>query len=260
MSGQPSTAASKVNFKDHFSGHATDYTRYRPGYPPGLFEYLASLSEQRERVWDCGTGNGQAAVGLAGYFDEVIATDASAEQIANAVPHTKIRYAVAPAEATAIPAHTVDLITVAQALHWFDFDAFYAEARRVLRPDGHLAVWSYGLLWVSDEVDPVLRRFYGETIEVYWPPERRHIEAAYRSIPFPFRELTPPAFNMQAHWSLDDLCNYLRTWSAVRRYQSANREDPVLALAAELATVWGRREDEKIIRWPLHLRIGLVGE
>ena len=247
-----------MSFKDHFSGHASAYTQYRPHYPPGLFTWLAALSPTHERAWDCATGNGQAAVDLARYFDEVVATDASSTQIDNAIAHPQVRYAVAPADAAPVPAHSLDLVTVAQALHWFDFDAFYAEVRRVLTPGGHLAVWCYGLLWIEPAIDAVLRHFYAHTIDAYWPAERRYVEEAYRTIPFPFAEVAAPEFAMNTHWDLTALCNYLRTWSAVQRFQQKQGHDPVDALEGELRGLWGERTLEREITWPLHIRVGRV--
>ena len=187
-----------MRFKDHFSDQAADYTKYRPNYPNELFAYLASLVLARECAWDCGTGSGQAAVALTEFFDRVIATDASEKQILSATKSARVEYRIAPAENSGLSSHSLDLIAVAQALHWFDLDAFYMEAKRVLKPEGALAVWGYGLLEIAPEIDAVINRFYREIVGPYWPPERKIIESRYQTIPFPFAELQPPQFAMKA--------------------------------------------------------------
>jgi SAM-dependent methyltransferase len=249
-----------MEFHDHFSGHAADYAAHRPRYPRPLFDYLAFLSPRRRRAWDCGTGNGQAALALAERFQEVIATDPSATQIAEAAPHERVRYLVAPAEDTPLEDASVDLVTVAQALHWFDFDKFYEEVRRVARPDGVLAVWAYGLHRVGPGVDEVLKRYYSEIVGPFWPPERRHVEEEYRTIPFPFRGLPSPSFEMRHGWNLRNMLDYLGTWSATKRYEQANGHDPRSLIAVDLSTAWGGPEVVREVRWPLHLRMGSVHE
>jgi SAM-dependent methyltransferase len=246
-----------VSFKDHFSGHAAQYAQFRPHYPASLFQYLAKVAPARDRAWDCATGSGQAAIGLAEYFHEVSATDASEQQISNAESRPNILYRVAPAEASGLADRSVDLVTVAQALHWFDCPAFFAEAIRVLRPGGIIAVWAYTLLKIAPEIDALVDRFYYVTTEPYWPPERKIVEGHYRGIAFPFHELTPPSFQLEENWRLDQLIGYLRTWSATRRFIKERGFDPVSDLERELLPRWGEREQARIVRWPLHLRIGL---
>lgn len=244
-------------FADHFTSVAADYANFRPTYPAALFAWLAAIAPGRALAWDCAAGSGQASRGLAAHFERVIATDASTAQIAAAVSHPRVEYRVAPAEASGLPDGAVDLVTVAQALHWFDLDRFYAEARRVLKPDGVLAVWTYGVLSVAGEaVDARARAFYRETVGPYWPPERRHVESGYRTLPFPFAELETPAFRMEASWSLPELLGYFRSWSATARYLTERGHDPVEALAAELAPLWGASSDHRTITWPLALRVG----
>ena len=244
------------SFQDHFSGHAADYARFRPHYPPELFAWLAELAPASELAWDCATGNGQAAVALSAHFAEVVATDASAEQVAQAEAHAGVRYAVAPAEESGLPEGSVDLVTVAQALHWFDLGRFYAEVRRVLRPSGILAVWSYGLFECSPAVDVLVRRLYADIVGPYWPMERRLVEEGYRSLPYPFPELAPPAFAMEARWTLAQTAGYLNTWSAVQRYRKDRAEDPLDLIAAELTAAWGDPAAAQRLRWPLQLRVG----
>jgi SAM-dependent methyltransferase len=240
-------------FKDHFSGHATAYARYRPTYPAALYDWLAAQVSEPDCAWDVATGNGQAAVELAKRFRRVIATDGSAEQIAQASQAANIEYRVETAEANSLADHSVDLVTVAQAYHWFDHAAFVRELPRVSRPQGVLAIWTYALAEINAEVDRVVRKFYSGPLDAFWPAERRLVEAGYRSLQFPWPELEVPEFLLQQHWSLDDLLGYLRTWSAVQRYQLANKTDPVTEWQAEFATAWG--EPEKLtINWPLRLR------
>ena len=247
-----------MEFKDHFSGHADDYARYRPDYPGALFEFLANTVTPHQTAWDCGTGNGQAALGLAAYFDRVIATDPSAEQIRTAVPHEKISYVVSPGEATSIPARSVDLITVAQALHWFNFAVFYREVQRVLKPDGWLAVWCYGLTRINPAVDEVVQHYYTNIVGRYWPPERRYIDEKYRTIPFPFVEMPAPEYQMNAQWDLKDFMGYLSTWSASRRFQQTNDQDPLDSVRGNLVKSWGKAEQRLNVCWPIYLRLGRV--
>ncbi len=245
-------------FKDHFSAKSDTYARFRPKYPASLYAYLASISPHHELAWDCATGSGQAAVGLAAHFDRVIATDASANQIAHAYPNPAISYCVAPAEKTRIAAASVDLVVVAQALHWFDLNAFYKEVERVLKKHGVIAVWSYNLMTVSPQIDVVIKRLYAKIVGKNWPSERRLVEDGYKSLAFPFREINAPSLRMTATWSLEQVIGYLHTWSAVQRYQEQNKHDPVTIIAAELCAAWGEGGGLKRISWPLSLRIGFT--
>ncbi len=245
-------------FRDHFSHDSAGYAAHRPGYPAALFAWLADRVDVRETAWDCATGSGQAAVGLAAHFERVVATDASAQQVASAVPHPRVEYRVAPAEASGLPAASVDLVTVAQAAHWFDLPRFYAEAQRVLKPGGLLAIWCYERLSIEPGPDAVIEPFYAGVLADYWPPERRHVETGYRDLPFPFAELPIPALAMTADWRLDQLMGYLATWSAVKRYREATGHDPLPELEARLREVWFFPDSPKRIRWPLVLRLGRV--
>ena len=249
--------AAKAGFKDHFSPLAAAYASFRPHYPAALFEYLASCCRRRELAWDCACGSGQATLDLADHFDVVVATDASAAQIAAAPPRANVRYRLASAVASGVAAESVDLVSVAQALHWFDLEPFYAEVTRVLRSGGVLAVWTYGVLHVAgEEIDRRVQHCYRETLGAYWPPERKLVEEGYRSLPFAFAELTPPSFEMQEDWSLPQLSGYVRSWSASARYLEKNAVDPAAALEESLAPLWSNPGELRRIRWPLSLRIG----
>jgi SAM-dependent methyltransferase len=245
------------SFKDHFSGHAADYRAFRPTYPPELFAFLASVSPGRELAWDCGTGSGQAAVPLAGHFARVFATDASAEQVKNAQPHPRVEYAVAPAEACPLPDDCTDLVTVTQALHWFDHDRFYPEVRRVCKPGGVFAATCYYEPSVSPEVDPILRE-WEDFIRPYWTPERVWVDEGYRSIPFPFPELPAPDFELSVPSSLAQFVGYLSTWSATKAYVKSHREDPLARFAAGFAAAWGDPATPRTLRWKLVVRVGRV--
>lgn len=243
-------------FKDHFSSASDRYAAYRPDYPAALFAWLAGLCGERDLAWDCATGSGQAALGLAPHFRRVVATDASAEQIRHAEPHPLIDYRVAPAEASGLAGCSADLVTVAQAAHWFDLPRFHAEAARVLKPGGAIALWGYGRMVLPGEMDALLRRFYAETVGPYWPTERALIDDAYRSLDFPFAEIQPPPFAIEVEWTLPRLMDYLSTWSSVTRYRAAQGRDPLPALMAELAPGWGDPATARKLQWPLFLRVG----
>lgn len=245
-----------TGFKDHFSGHASRYSQFRPAYPDALFAYLAELAPATVQAWDCATGTGQAAVSLAHFFDRVIATDASAQQIENARKHVKITYAVAPAEDSGIPAQGIDLVVVAQALHWFDLENFYAEVRRVLKAKGILAVWTYNLLRIHPQIDAQVNRLYGPVLDDFWPAERKLVEQGYRSLPFPFQEIPPPSFEMSSDWNLSQLMGYLSTWSAVQKYRAQNGQDPLDKISSALQDAWGDPAMTRKVSWPLSMRIG----
>jgi SAM-dependent methyltransferase len=247
---------SVFGFKDHFSGHATAYADARPRYPDALFSWLASLTAERELVWDCGTGNGQAALGLAAHFRQVIATDPSRQQIESAFPHARIQYRVAAAESPGLEPHSVNLVTAAQAAHWFDRPKFYAQAGKALKPDGAIVVWCYGLCFIEAAIDARLQDFYTGETGCFWPPERRLIDEGYRSIEFPFTPISVPEIQMQLRWTLAQLLAYLRTWSAVQRFMKNTGRDPVHELAPALETLWGDEDCARTVTWPLHIRAG----
>jgi SAM-dependent methyltransferase len=245
-------------FKDHFSRLAATYASFRPHYPGALLDYLAQCCRQRELAWDCACGSGQATLDLAQRFDAVIATDASSAQLAAAPPHPKVRYRFASAAASGLKSVSADLVTVAQALHWFELAPFYAEVERVLRPCGVFAAWTYGVLHVAGErVDRLIQEFYWDTLKTDWPAERQLVESGYRTLPFVFAELTPPTFEMREDWSLAQVIGYIRSWSATARYFERHKVDPAAALAERLACVWGNPDESRRITWPLSLRVGV---
>jgi SAM-dependent methyltransferase len=243
-------------YNDQFSQQAAAYRVYRPVYPPALFAWLAAPLAQRRCAWDCATGNGQAALALAEWFPEVIASDASEAQIASAQPHPRVQYRVALAEQSGLADASVELVTVAQALHWFPLARFYAEVQRVLRPGGMLAVWCYGLLQISPAVDRLIARWYRDELGPFWSDERQLVESGYRTLPFPFPELQSPAFTMTTDWTLAQLLGYLGTWSAVQEYQRQTGADPLERLQPALAGAWGEAAILRPVRWPLALRVG----
>ncbi len=249
-----------MHFKDHFSQQAEAYNNFRPVYPQDLFEFLAQVVPSHDLAWDCATGNGQAAIGLAPHFSQLIATDASANQIRNARQRDNIIYRVATADHSKIDERSVDLITVAQALHWFDQEKFYAEAKRVLKLNGIIAIWTYNLLQISAEIDALVYAFYSGEIDAFWPSERCLVENDYRDIAFPFAPVTTPVFEMQTIWSFDQLLGYLGTWSAVQKYKLSTGKDPVAAFAKKIAEAWGDLLQKKRALWPMRVRAGRLVE
>ena len=218
-----------------------------------MFRWFASIAPSKGLAWDCATGNGQAAVELAKVFERVIATDGSARQIANAEQHARVEYRVATAENNGIESSSVDLITVAQALHWFDLERFYSEVRRVLKPRGAIAATAYQLATVSPEIDVTVNRYYSEIVGKYWPPERVLVEK-FEELPFPFAEVETPRFEMVAEWTVEQLLGYLRTWSATQRFMAAEKRDPVAEVEDKLRQAWG--EQTRSVIWPLKVRVG----
>jgi SAM-dependent methyltransferase len=258
------TNVTRDGFHDHFSAVAAGYARHRPTYPAALYDWLAGLPEAPRLAWDCGTGSGQAAVELAGRFDRVVATDASAEQLARVPAHPRLETRQAKAEESGLETGSVDLVTVAQAVHWFDLDRFWAEVRRVLAPGGAVAVWTYDVFRLSPAVDAVVDRFYRRVVGPYWPPERKVVESGYAELPFPFDEIAAPPFEMTACWDVERLLGYLRTWSAAKRWTEAHGgRDAVAEVEAEVRRAWrttapsaGCGEEERHLRWTLGLRAG----
>lgn len=245
-----------VAFKDHFSAVAADYATFRPTYPPALTDFLAAIAPGRGLALDCGCGTGQLSRLLADRFDRVVATDASAEQIAAAAPHPNVDFRVAPAEHSGLADASADLITAAQAAHWFDLEAFYPEVRRVGRSGAAVALIAYGNPAIAGAAGAVVTDFYTRVLDGYWPPERRHIEAGYATFAFPFDEIAAPAIPMRCVWPRDRLAGYIETWSAVRAIEAAAGRAPFEAFRARLAEAWGDPETPRMVEWPLSIRAG----
>jgi SAM-dependent methyltransferase len=245
-----------MDFKDHFSGHAAAYAQARPSYPASLYAWLTAQCPAHELAWDAGCGNGQASVALAEHFDHVFASDPSATQIEAAAAHPKVRYANEPAEQCSLPDHSADLITVAQALHWFDHARFNVEAQRVLKPGGVIAAWTYQRSSVTPAVDAVFAPLYEDTLGAYWPPERRHIEAGYATLPFPFEIIETPPLELRCDWTLPQYLAYLRSWSASQRYLKATGRDAIAEFAEPMAQAWGDPAQVRTVSWPMLMRAG----
>jgi SAM-dependent methyltransferase len=234
------------------------YTRFRPRYPRALFEFVASLTPVHRRAWDCGAGSGQATLDLAEWFDEVQGTDVSAEQIARAPAHPKILWHVAAAEAAPLVGGSVDLVAVAQALHWFDHRRFYEEVRRVASATAAITAWSYSAPLMDGAVGTALTQFTRETLGPYWPPERRYVDEAYRTIPFPFERIAAPELELTERWTRGQVLGYVRTWSATSSYIEKHRADPVLGLERQLDDLWPNASNARLIAWPLVILAGMV--
>jgi len=244
-----------MSFKDHFSQQSRAYSRYRPGYPPELIAWVAAQAPGRRLAVDCATGNGQAAVALADHFESVLALDGSLSQLRNAVVAPGVTYVAATAERLPLPGRSVSLVAAAQAAHWFDFERFHAECRRVLVPGGIVAAWTYEEFRIAAAVDAVIDHFYCGVVGNYWPPERRYVDEGYRTLPFPWTEVPHPPFSLETCWDLDQVLGYLATWSSVQRYKNSLGRDPLPDLRAGLIGTWPRGEP-RMLRWPIHLRLG----
>lgn len=245
--------------KDLFSTQAAGYAKWRPSYPKELIEYIVSFVQHRNTAWDCATGNGQAAVLLAEHIGHVFATDLSTEQLKHARQHPKITYSHSPAEHTQFEAGTFDLVTVAQAYHWFDHEAFYAEATRVCKPGAVVAVWGYGLCYASEPIiTQLILKFYEDTTGPYWDEARKYIEEEYKTVYFGFNEIpVDRSFSIKMQWSLRDLEGYLNSWSAVQKYIKVNGHNPVEIFIDEVSNHWPAKEMVQF-EFPLFLKMGRV--
>lgn len=241
--------------KDNFSTNSAEYARFRPNYPPELFRFLEEQLESKEMAWDCATGNGQVARELAKFMKLVEATDISAQQLKNAIKSPTINYSLQPAERTTFPDSSFDFITVAQAIHWFDFDNFFKEVKRLLKPEGLIAVIGYSLFKSNPETESVIFDFYENMVGPFWDPERKYLEEHYQSIPFPFEELPVPPFQQEYEWSFEQLTGYLKTWSAVNHFEKANGFNPVDKIIPDLKKAFGKKN--KVI-FPIIVRLGKV--
>ena len=240
--------------KDNFSKQASEYSKFRPHYPNEMIDYIVSLTRERNLALDVATGNGQVAFKLSNYFKQVYATDISINQLTNASQSDTIIYQNEPAEKTSFTDKTFDLITVAQAIHWFDFDSFYKEVNRILKPDGIFAVLGYGLFTTNPESDVILQEFYHQIVGPYWDKERKYIDEHYQTIPFPFRELKAEQFKNEFIWTFEQLIGYLETWSAIQHYISKNNLNPIDLIHNDLKSSW--EKNDKKVTFPLLLRIG----
>lgn len=243
--------------KDNFSKQAGLYAKYRPGYPEDLFAFITSFVKNRKFAWDCATGNGQSATQLANYFEKVMATDLSSKQLQAAEQKSNIIYKIATAEESGIQTGIIDLVTVAQAIHWFNFDKFYTEVNRVAAAEAHLAVWCYSLLRIDKDIDKIIDEFHFSKLATYWDAERKYVDEGYASIPFPFQKIDTPHFEIVKYWTLEDLHGYLETWSAFQKYVSINNSNPVLQLIESIRPFWKTGETKKII-FPIHLLLGAI--
>ena len=244
--------------KDLFSKQAAGYAQYRPTYPRELFDHILSFVSAKHTAWDCATGNGQAAVELAGSFDKVMATDISEKQLQQSIPHERIVYAVCAAEHTSFDNNLFDCITVAQAYHWFNFDAFHKEVVRVAKPGAVIAVWGYSLVQGEDAgIQQFIETFYREEVGPYWDAERKHVDAHYASVSFPYDPLPGKEFKIEVQWSLPQLTGYLNTWSSVQHYIKAKGYNPVDQIAEVLSAAW-KGADVKRFYFPLFLRLGKI--
>jgi SAM-dependent methyltransferase len=244
-------------YADHFSRVAEAYAACRPHYPAQLFSYLADTAPARGLAWDCAAGSGQATLPLAAEFQQVVGTDISAEMLQRAPHHPRISYRVCPADQSGLNDASADLVSIGQALHWLDLEPFYAEVDRVLRPRGILAAWCYGTQLLKDRsLDAVLGRYYSDVVGSYWPAERSHVEAGYRTLPFPYPEIHAPALAIEERWTMPQLLGYIGTWSATQRFRETEGFDPVIQLGRELGSLWGDPATVRLVSWPLSLRVG----
>lgn len=248
-----------MNYINHFNQQTEQYLAFRPTYPELLFNLLADRVPSTACVWDCATGNGQAAISLAQHFKKVIATDINQAQLDMAPSKSEIQYICATAEHTPIPDHSIDLITVAQALHWFNFDQFYEEVRRVSKPSAWIAAWCYSLGSINTPINEVIRRLYYDILgDQYWPSQRSYIDDNYQTIPFPFVKVKVDDLHMEKEVDLKSLMGYLSTWSAVKQYQKLNHKNPIEFISADLQLAWGNPGQHYTMRWPLHVLLGRV--
>ena len=254
---QFSNCCNFVNMKDNFSTRAAIYAKHRPTYPSSLFDYITKFVQHRKLVWDCGTGNGQSATELSKYFEKVFATDISSKQIEYAKKKNNITYALEPAEKTNLADNSVDLVTISQALHWFKFDEFYAEVKRVSTATGIIAAWTYSLLQVNEITDALIHKYHFETLGEYWDEERKYVDNGYHTIPFPFKQISSPGFHIEVNWGLEELEGYFNTWSALQKFVTANKYNPVPELMEKIKINWPVSEVKKII-FPIHLKLGHV--
>jgi SAM-dependent methyltransferase len=246
-------------WKDHFSTSADAYAAHRPTYPPALIDFLAGVAPARDVAWDCGCGSGQLATLLARQFRRVIATDASVELLARAPQHASIEYRHTRVEESGLEKESVDLIVSAQAAHWFDLSAWYSEARRVARRRAVIALVTYAVPSIDTRVDRALEDFHSRILAPFWPPERRHVDDGYASLPFPFRHIAAPRLEITCEWTQDDILAYIETWSSVKALVDAGQSLRFEEFRAALGDAWGA-PGAKRVTFPLTVRAGRVTE
>jgi len=249
--------SSKANhMKDNFSDNTGNYARFRPRYPQELIDHLLTFVPDIRAAWDCGTGNGQLAGMLAPFFKEIYATDISMEQMREGDRSPNIWYSIQPAEKASFNDNQFDLITIAQAIHWFQFKDFYREAKRTLVDGGIIAVIGYGLIQTTGPLQKIIDHFYRNTIGPYWDAERRYIDEGYQTIPFPFHEIPMPVFRMEYEWTSAQLTGYLNTWSAVKHYIKQTGKNPVASIEDAIIQCFQNAETLSF-SFPLLLRVGV---
>jgi ubiquinone/menaquinone biosynthesis C-methylase UbiE len=245
----------KPEFKDLYSRQAELYSKYRPTYPDALFAYIASLVKEKHIAWDCATGNGQAASGLAEYFDKVIATDASIKQLGYAVRLANVEYRHALAEKSGLEPASIDLITVATAIHWINTEKFYREVKRIIKPGGIFAVWTYS---TTNELEKNVKKVLDEYEKFLLPYWDKGIAGVWKfeDLYFPFDVMPSPAFFIERNWKYDDFLNYLRTWSSTQNYIVQTGTDPTVIFRNRFKDAWG----EKIlnVRWNIKMKITCI--
>ncbi len=243
----------KKDFKDYFSNDSASYLKYRPNYPIELFNYLSSLTPNHDTAYDFGCGSGQATVTLTNFFKKVIGIDASSEQINNAIKLKNTEYKIAKAHESNLPNQSCDLITVVNALHWFDIEKFFHEAKRLLKPPGVIAIWCYNLFTVNESIDKVFAEYFN-LLESYWPPERELVKQKYQTIDFPFKEIQTPEFKICENWTLDHLFGYLRTWSAYNNYRKEHSQCPLSLIKDRISETWVN--ESYPVYFNINLRVG----
>lgn len=242
--------------EERFNKQSGAYAKFRPRYPDSLFKFLSENCDGHNLAWDCATGNGQAACGVAGYFDKVVATDISEEQIKHAFQNEKIEYKICKAENSKFPDRSVDLITIAQALHWFDFDIFYGEVNRILKPQGIIAAWAYSSSRISPEIDKITDYYDKKFLWEYWSTKNHYVFDKYNSIPFPFKKIECPSFKLECVWDYHEFSGYLSSWSAVEKFKQVNNADPFAEIEQSLKQAWGDLSKAKSITWELSIIAG----
>lgn len=240
--------------KDNFSAIAKQYASFRPEYPDAMMAHILSFVPYREEALDMATGNGQVAQKLGNYFTRVSGIDISKEQLEHTAKGANISYSVQSAEKTTFRAHQFDLITVAQAIHWFDFEMFHREVHRILKPDGVFAVMGYGMLQTCEAVDTIIHTLYRTILGPFWDPERRYLDEKYQTIPFPYQEVLTESFENRLVWDFQQLEGYLQTWSGVQHYKKKNGVDPLSFIREDLQKAW--QEHDHSVCFPLLLRLG----